>query len=600
MPTLLGVLLQMTAPTILSLPASMWIHEVLILRGIAIQSIELLLAHCSASNYDKTGIRDECLFYPDDSSVSNAARGIFLLAYQGVSLISSTLLYYSDGFKFLDPYLPSQYNQLFSAYESLHDATTLPVSSHKMLPCLTHRRIRVGFLSTFFRLHSVGRLISRVIVRLAESAPNIEIFILIPSHSHLSKHESIDEVTDSLSSLPSIYSQCNLIKLSMYSSHAAVQIRGLNLDVMIFGDLHMDTLTTSLARKRLAVTQAAFWGHPFTSGSASIDYFIASSQYFSLEAGNEEHSKKFGEQVVLFDTLNFLMYSPRSPNLQANSVNDENTDIDTRLKFMGWLFKIGRDAYGNHFQPPEGFHLEANAVRDVRLFGCHQSIMKMHPLFDLAIEKILSLDTRALIILSFSPRQILWQRVLAQRLRKKQGTRQWIRRVVFVDQMNHDSYLRLICGCDVTLDPFPFGGGVTLVDSLSCGLFPIQGQNSSTAHPVPFVTSPQLQSVLQLGVGIERSLVTMMQAMNHSSVRKSVQEHNISTDFQKHVFEYAKQALALAQQRRSNETLNEKQFSSQEIWHLYENEDVVEEWKSFLWRISNKHFTCTEDDFLST
>jgi hypothetical protein len=46
----------------------------------------------------------------------------------------------------------------------------------------------------------------------------------------------------------------------------------------------------------------------------------------------------------------------------------------------------------------------------------------------------------------------------------------------------------------VTLDPFPFGGGVTLVDSLSCEV------------PVPFVTSAALQTVHRLGAGFVAAL----------------------------------------------------------------------------------------------
>jgi hypothetical protein len=46
----------------------------------------------------------------------------------------------------------------------------------------------------------------------------------------------------------------------------------------------------------------------------------------------------------------------------------------------------------------------------------------------------------------------------------------------------------------VTLDPFPFGGGVTLVDSLSC------------EEPVPFVTAAALQTVHRLGAGFVAAL----------------------------------------------------------------------------------------------
>lgn len=34
--------------------------------------------------------------------------------------------------------------------------------------------------------------------------------------------------------------------------------------------------------------------------------------------------------------------------------------------------------------------------------------------------------------------------------------------------MAHEQYARLVCNTDITLDTFPFGGGVTLTDSLLC------------------------------------------------------------------------------------------------------------------------------------
>jgi hypothetical protein len=88
--------------------------------------------------------------------------------------------------------------------------------------------------------------------------------------------------------------------------------------------------------------------------------------------------------------------------------------------------------------------------------------------------------------------------------------------------MKHDDYIRLVCLTDVTLDPFPFGGGVTLTDTLTC-LNPFRNEDSPASklfrycdtmksdikhdflcdsltgvyvrrfHPVGFVTSSSLQ-----------------------------------------------------------------------------------------------------------
>jgi hypothetical protein len=130
-------------------------------------------------------------------------------------------------------------------------------------------------------------------------------------------------------------------------------------------------------------------------------------------------------------------------------------------------------------------------------------------------------------------------------------------------QSSHSDYLSVVCAADVTLDPFPFGGGVTLSDSLSCGdgedgemeevfhghenmhenrherrherrhknthvsrhgseidtvaddkenatiscqLHGYNHHHDNYNYGVPFVTAPKLQSVHQLGAGIAKAL----------------------------------------------------------------------------------------------
>jgi hypothetical protein len=104
-----------------------------------------------------------------------------------------------------------------------------------------------------------------------------------------------------------------------------------------------------------------------------------------------------------------------------------------------------------------------------------------------------------------------------------------------------------VCASDVTLDPFPFGGGVTLTDSLSCrtsielqapakeqlpsGSCAVANNDStsktSTCTPrgpmeieyiVPFATAPELDSVHRLGAGIAVAL-NMSSLFNSSRIQ---------------------------------------------------------------------------------
>ena len=77
------------------------------------------------------------------------------------------------------------------------------------------------------------------------------------------------------------------------------------LDVLIYPEVGMDSLTAKLASLRLAPVQAASWGHPHTTGLPTIDYFLSAE---ALEpAGAETH---YTERLVRLPGLG-CNYTPR-------------------------------------------------------------------------------------------------------------------------------------------------------------------------------------------------------------------------------------------------------------------------------------------------
>ena len=73
---------------------------------------------------------------------------------------------------------------------------------------------------------------------------------------------------------------------------------GHELDVLIFPDVGMEPFTLYLSFARLARVQMAWWGHPVTTASPTMDYFI------SLEDELDEAQEHYTEQLVRMKVVN--------------------------------------------------------------------------------------------------------------------------------------------------------------------------------------------------------------------------------------------------------------------------------------------------------
>ena len=127
-------------------------------------------------------------------------------------------------------------------------------------------RVRVGFLSSFFYDHSVGRLLSTVITAL--DTLRFEVFVILLD---IDRGSISDDVLTKLR-----HSNCSLIyfpargpssslgrlKRGNAISDVVNTVRSLDLHVLVFGELGMDKRTIAVARFRLCAVQVAFWGHP--------------------------------------------------------------------------------------------------------------------------------------------------------------------------------------------------------------------------------------------------------------------------------------------------------------------------------------------------
>lgn len=798
----LNVIFHVTSPVILSAPGFTpaataksvpaadvptnsvpvtWLQEAALLRYIVVHTLRTLVDACEGpvrANVDILGTTTadvKCEIIDPASSVG--ARGLFLLAYQGLGLTTENLESAVRALRsattgkndehertpedkaamvrelstFLcDSTVPMLYQNLLrlssaeissvppfsrtpASITSQSTSVAAPfVESGASATAIATRRIKVAFLSPFFRRHPVGRLLVKVIAHVDHMLFDVHIVTI-------AQEQQTDDVT--------AYLRQHIIPEKwIYISHnmptAADTVRAQQFDAIVYGDVFMDANMAHFATIRLAPVQVCFWGHPFTTGYETMDYFITSDKFeqknshfryaififlrlFSESQFQQtsptlmycRHSQ-YSEQLVRFDSLSFQLIEPEADPIGSSTVSTAAgtpaavgsvpvgpTDavespwqwpdvpaytrrsshsawdhglqtwehrinqafFERRRDVLRWVTSVGFDIHNmpiNDADLIETLHPGSTdswnsiqstttdpvpaatlhkVVASVRLYGALQSLFKMHPLFDLAIAEILTRDEHALILLSRNGRQRHWEQSfrgrLANTLRSYAGRNKThsgmseqeikirenslLAKVLFVNQMQHTQYQTLVCSLDVTLDTFPFGGGVTLSDALGgCGLNTQQAMfhqdvRDISHHAVPFVTSGQLQSVHQIGAGIAEKLGPKMADFAYSTATArellSAQSsadlteclHNstavacigrglvsqLETSHALYIDEYAAAAVALAsksQMRKMHATAVQEgvaeyssaQKSINDV--LYNSLDAANEWSLFL------------------
>ena len=272
----------------------------------------------------------------------------------------------------------------------------------------TGRRIKVGFLSAYFRDHTIGRLNLERIRRL--SRDDFEVTIISAVHARHEPGNGFRQAADHYVTVP------------RHVAGARRQIASLGLDILFFADVGMDTLTQTLAYSRMAPIQCVTWGHPDTTGSPAIDYFISSEL---LETG--EADSHYTERLV------------RLPNLGTYYQRPQRSEPALTREFFG-------------LDPRRHVYL------------CPQTLFKFHPQFDAVLAGVLEADPQGDLVL-LEGRVPNWTERLKHRLAGTLG--EAAARVRFLPAQAHADFMELLALADVVLDPFPFGGGNSSYEALA-------------------------------------------------------------------------------------------------------------------------------------
>lgn len=277
-------------------------------------------------------------------------------------------------------------------------------------PRTTRRPLRVGFVSAYFRDHTIGRLNLGRIQQLDRS--KFHVSVAFASRGEDPMAAAFRDAADSI------------VQLTRDVPASRRQLTDLKLDVLVFADVGMDALTTTLAYSRMAPVQCVTWGHPETTGSPCMDYFLSSELLEDAAA-------------------------------QANY-----TETLLRPRLLGTYYERPRRT-----GPPrtrEFFGISP----DRHLYLCPQTLFKFHPEFDAVLAGILARDPLAEI-------QIIEGRVAnwTERLRKRwnAGIPGSAERIRFLPAQPRDDFLALLELADVMIDPMHFGGGNTTYEAFGMG-----------------------------------------------------------------------------------------------------------------------------------
>jgi predicted O-linked N-acetylglucosamine transferase (SPINDLY family) len=298
--------------------------------------------------------------------------------------------------------------ELQTKYTRLFRAPPLPQDLWRTRP---DGKMRVGFISSYFSNHTIGKLARGLITRLSRADFHVTLF-------SVGLHE--DAIGQELTA-----SADRFVLLTRDLPAARQAILANSVDVLIYTDIGMDQTTYSLAFSRLAPVQCTTWGHPETTGIDTIDYFL-SSDLMEVSPADSHYS----ERLIRLPSLTFYFHRSELP-----------------------AHVVDRAAFG----------LDPAAT----LYACPQSIYKFHPDFDAALAGILRSDPQGRIIL------IQWAYSHADEMLRKRflaAMPDVADRIHFIRRLQQPEFMNFLSLIDVMLDPFPYGGGNSSLEAFSFGI----------------------------------------------------------------------------------------------------------------------------------
>ncbi len=353
--------------------------------------------------------------------VFSVERSNFLLAYQGKN----------------DRELQTRYANLIGG---LVEAAAPELKKPLPIRFDGKRKLRIGFVGKWFYSSTAGNYFERWITQLDPAKFERHVYYT---------GQGGDELTQRITA------GCeHFTRLLMGPRDNGQRILSDQLDVLIHPEVGMSTGSYLLSAMRLAPVQIAAWGHPVTTGSAEIDYFLSCKL---MEP--EGHAAHYSEKTILLDGIG----------------------VDLAL-------------------PPTGKTITRSALglpADAHLYYCPQSLFKIHPDMDEIFVKILAADSRAVLVFFQGGSRAITM-AFAHRLVGRLETAGIAAKgqFKFLPRLNGDMFRSALALADTMLDTLHWSGGGTSLDAFVAGV-PV------VTLPGEFMRGRQTMAMLQL-MGLEQ------------------------------------------------------------------------------------------------
>jgi predicted O-linked N-acetylglucosamine transferase (SPINDLY family) len=268
---------------------------------------------------------------------------------------------------------------------------------------------RVGFISTNFRLHSVGRDRIGVIRNMNRDLFDIVIF-------HFEEYNN-----DMYFNLLKTSGLKNVILKGDFNVWIKM-IEHENLDILVYADIGMQEETYLLAHTRLAPVQITTFGHSESSGIDTIDYYLSSELYESSNC-NEHYSEK----LILQKSLGTFYY-------------DRYYDFILNSKDPNYTLK-----------------LDTGKIYLTNLQYLHKSSESDFILYEKIFDNILNVY----IVFVNGTGEKIYEDSLRKRLSK------YMDRIVILPKLATCNYYKLIQSSYLILDTYPHGGCNSTLESFN-------------------------------------------------------------------------------------------------------------------------------------